>query len=189
MNQSWRRRQLRVIGSNLVAYNDVTGKAIATIDLKRALAVEDDQQPLPPNAIPGRKPRDEGDILFMVERSFRLLFSNDEDIAFYADTDEEKAEWLVRFCQVLWSLLIVSLGCVYCELWLGTSLLILYGQNWCGNDMSRRRPLKRNRLSNLRHPHPLLTPLPVRLLQLHHPSQKLGCLYHGPRRIDELWMI
>ncbi|KAF8598230.1 hypothetical protein BDV93DRAFT_451370, partial [Ceratobasidium sp. AG-I] len=91
---SWRRRQLRVIGSNLVAYNDVTGKAIATIDLKRALAVEDDQQPLPPNSIPGRKPRDEGDILFMVERSFRLLFSNDEDIAFYADTDEEKAEWL-----------------------------------------------------------------------------------------------
>lgn len=77
----------------MVAYNDVTGKAIATIDLKRALAVEDDQQPLPPNSVPGRKPRDEMDILFMVERSFRLIFSDDEDIAFYADTDEEKAEW------------------------------------------------------------------------------------------------
>ncbi|KAG9126660.1 Bud site selection protein bud4 [Ceratobasidium sp. 392] len=89
---SWRRRQLRVIGSNLVAYNDVTGRAIATIDLKRALAVEDDQQPLPPNAIPGRRARDESDLV--VERSFRLIFSDDDDIAFFADTDEEKAEWL-----------------------------------------------------------------------------------------------
>ncbi|KAG9092428.1 Bud site selection protein bud4 [Ceratobasidium sp. 370] len=89
---TWRRRQLRVIGSNLVAYNDITGRAIATIDLKRALAVEDDQQPLPPNAIPGRRARDESDLA--VERSFRLIFGNDDDIAFFADTDEEKAEWL-----------------------------------------------------------------------------------------------
>jgi hypothetical protein len=28
-----------------------------------------------------------------VERSFRLIFGNDDDIAFFADTDEEKAEW------------------------------------------------------------------------------------------------
>ncbi|QRW12446.1 Septin ring organizing protein mid2 [Ceratobasidium sp. AG-Ba] len=89
---TWRRRQLRVIGSNLVAYNDITGRAIATIDLKRALAVEDDQQPLPANAVPGRRSRDESDLV--VERSFRLIFGNDEDIAFFADTDEEKAEWL-----------------------------------------------------------------------------------------------
>ncbi|KAG8690396.1 Bud site selection protein bud4 [Ceratobasidium sp. 394] len=95
---TWRRRQLRVIGSNLVAYNDVTGRAIATIDLKRALAVEDDQQPLPPNAIPGRRPRDESDLA--VERSFRLIFGDDDDIAFFADTDEEKAEWL-RVLQAL----------------------------------------------------------------------------------------
>ncbi|KAG8734474.1 Bud site selection protein bud4 [Ceratobasidium sp. 414] len=89
---TWRRRQLRVIGSNLVAYNDITGRAIATIDLKRALAVEDDQQPLPPNAIPGRRPRDESHLA--VERSFRLIFGDDDDIAFFADTEEEKAEWL-----------------------------------------------------------------------------------------------
>ena len=31
--QTWRRRHLRLIGSSLVAYNDVTKRAIATIDL------------------------------------------------------------------------------------------------------------------------------------------------------------
>jgi hypothetical protein len=30
-----------------------------------------------------------------VERSFRLIFPNDEEIVFFADTDEEKAKWSV----------------------------------------------------------------------------------------------
>ncbi|CAE6332614.1 unnamed protein product [Rhizoctonia solani] len=91
---SWRRRQFRIIGSNLIAYNDVTGKAIATISLRQALAVEDDQNPLAPGAVPGRRGRDESDAYFSDNRCFRLLFDNDEDIAFYADSEEEKAEWL-----------------------------------------------------------------------------------------------
>jgi hypothetical protein len=36
---------LRVVGSSLIAFNDVTKKATATIDLKKAIAVEDDQEP------------------------------------------------------------------------------------------------------------------------------------------------
>ncbi|CAE6532022.1 unnamed protein product [Rhizoctonia solani] len=91
---SWRRRQFRIIGANLIAYNDVTGKAIATISLKQALAVEDDQNPLPPGTVPERKGRDESDAYFSDNRCFRLLFANDMDIAFYADSAEEKAEWL-----------------------------------------------------------------------------------------------
>lgn len=85
--QTWRRRQLRVIGSNLVAFNDVTKRATATIDLKKAVAVEDDQATGPQS--------DEYDGLYGVERSFRLVFPSNQEILFFADTDEEKAKWSV----------------------------------------------------------------------------------------------
>ncbi|KAJ7714951.1 hypothetical protein B0H14DRAFT_3014700 [Mycena olivaceomarginata] len=96
---TWRRRQLRVIGANLVAFNDVTKKATATIDLKQAVAVEDNQEARgamsPASAMTGRSSRyDEYDSLYGVERSFRLVFPNDQEIMFFADTDEEKAKWL-----------------------------------------------------------------------------------------------
>lgn len=90
---TWRRRHFRVIGANLVAFNDVTKKATATIDLKKALAVQDDQDlrdPLSPLAL--SKGYEDG--LFGVERSFRLLFPAEQEIIFFADTDEEKARWL-----------------------------------------------------------------------------------------------
>ncbi|KAJ7928485.1 hypothetical protein B0H13DRAFT_1967482 [Mycena leptocephala] len=95
----WRRRQLRVIGANLVAFNDVTKKATATIDLKKAVAVEDDQEARgamsPASAKTARSSRyDEYDGLYGVERSFRLVFPNDQEILFFADTDEEKGKWL-----------------------------------------------------------------------------------------------
>ncbi|TFK44352.1 hypothetical protein BDQ12DRAFT_672830 [Crucibulum laeve] len=94
--RTWRRRQLRVIGANLVAFNDVTKKATATIDLKKAIAVEDDQETRSGSNILGRSSRDadEYDGLYGVERSFRLIFPQDEEIIFFADTDEEKARWL-----------------------------------------------------------------------------------------------
>ncbi|KAF7375860.1 PH domain-containing protein [Mycena sanguinolenta] len=96
---SWRRRQLRVIGANLVAFNDVTKKATATIDLKKAVAVEDNQEARgamsPASGMTGRSSRyDEYDALYGVERSFRLVFPNDQEIMFFADTDEEKTKWL-----------------------------------------------------------------------------------------------
>jgi len=99
-HQTWRRRQLRVIGANLVAFNDVTKKATATIDLKKALVVEDDQESRnnilsPASGMTTRSSRyaDEYDGLYGVERSFRLLFPHDQEILFFADTDEEKAKW------------------------------------------------------------------------------------------------
>ncbi|KAJ7072601.1 hypothetical protein C8F01DRAFT_1104511 [Mycena amicta] len=96
---SWRRRQLRVVGSSLIAFNDVTKKATATIDLKKAIAVEDDQEARgamsPASAMTGRSSRyDDHDGLYGVERSFRLIFPNDQEISFFADTDEEKSKWL-----------------------------------------------------------------------------------------------
>lgn len=91
---SWRRRQFRVIGSDLVAFNNVTKRVTATIDLKKATAIEDDQ-PKEKALSPGARSRyaDEYDGMYGVERSFRLIFPEDE-IAFFADTDEEKARWL-----------------------------------------------------------------------------------------------
>lgn len=93
----WRRRRFRVIGANLVAFNDITKKATATIDLKQAIGIEDDQQgrctSMSPASSRTSRYGDEYDTLFGVERSFRVIFLNDEEIAFFADTDEEKARW------------------------------------------------------------------------------------------------
>lgn len=77
----------------MVAFNDVTKKATATIDLKKAIAVQDDQDlrnPLSPLA--RRRGYDE-DELYGVERSFRLIFPHGQEIIFFADTDEEKVRW------------------------------------------------------------------------------------------------
>ncbi|KIM75804.1 hypothetical protein PILCRDRAFT_91923 [Piloderma croceum F 1598] len=100
---TWRRRQLRVIGANLVAFNDVTKKATATIGLKKAIAVEDDQAD--PLSSAAARSRDDYDGLGGVERSFRLIFPNDEEIVFFADTDEEKAKWSVIPVEIMRSLL------------------------------------------------------------------------------------
>lgn len=83
----------------MVAFNDVTRKAIATIDLKKAIAVEDDQEPSanirsPDSATSPTNIRYfDCDGPYGMERSFRLIFSNKQQIAFFADTDEEKARW------------------------------------------------------------------------------------------------
>ncbi|KAF8518208.1 hypothetical protein JB92DRAFT_2903861 [Gautieria morchelliformis] len=99
--RTWRRRLLRVIGSNLVAFNDVTKKATATIDLKKAIAVEDDDPMFPAltslSLAAAARSRNEFDEVYRVERSFRLIFPNHEEISFFADNDEAKARWLEVF--------------------------------------------------------------------------------------------
>lgn len=86
----------------MVAFNDVTKKATATIGLKKAIAVEDDQEARgdvfsPASGVTARSTRalDDYDGVGGVERSFRLIFPNDEEIVFFADTDDEKAKWSV----------------------------------------------------------------------------------------------
>lgn len=87
-----------MIGANLVAFNDVTKRVTATINLRNAITVEDNQDPHKRDGVV-RSPAsgasryyDEYDGLFGVERSFRLVFP-EEEILFFADTDEEKAKW------------------------------------------------------------------------------------------------
>ncbi|KAG8985831.1 Bud site selection protein bud4 [Tulasnella sp. 427] len=91
--KGWRRRHIKVIGANLVAFNDVTNRPTATIELKRAIAVIDNQDP---NADP-KSPisvRDDDDEILNVERSFRLVFPDNEVIAFFADSESDKSKWL-----------------------------------------------------------------------------------------------
>lgn len=84
-----------------MAFNDVTKRATATIELKEALGVEDDQEvkmmmsPASGMSRATGRQVDDYDGLTGVERSFRLLFPNGEEIIFFADTDEEKAKWSV----------------------------------------------------------------------------------------------
>ncbi|KAL1710706.1 hypothetical protein EV121DRAFT_192333 [Schizophyllum commune] len=101
---SWRRRQFRVIGGSLVAFNDVTKRAITTIDIKKAIAVQDDDDarrralsPTSGSSAAASRYLEEMDGLCGVERSFRLIFPGDEEILFFADSDEEKAKWLQVF--------------------------------------------------------------------------------------------
>ncbi|KAH9956185.1 hypothetical protein BC827DRAFT_1233366 [Russula dissimulans] len=96
---TWRRRQFRIIGANLVAFNDVTKRATVTIDLRKAIAVEDIPDPRdrilgPSSAQTSRGSFDEYEGLYGIERSFRLRFQRNLDILFFTDTDEEKGRWL-----------------------------------------------------------------------------------------------
>ena len=94
--KSWRRRHMRLVGSNLFAFNEMTRKITSTIDLRKAIAVRDDRQEInirsPASATSTRSQYTEFE---GVERSFRLIFKNNQEIAFYADTDAEKKHWWV----------------------------------------------------------------------------------------------
>lgn len=96
--QTWRRRHLRIVGSSLVAYNDVTKRAIASIDLRKATLVVDldeAKEARSPGSVATAISFDDGECGgTSVDRAFRLHFGVDE-ITFYADTDQEKADWYV----------------------------------------------------------------------------------------------
>ena len=85
---------MRLVGSNLFAFNEMTRKITSTIDLRKAIAVRDDRQEInirsPASATSTRSQYTEFE---GVERSFRLIFKNNQEIAFYADTDAEKKHW------------------------------------------------------------------------------------------------
>jgi hypothetical protein len=66
----------------LVAFNDVTKKATATIDLKKAIAVEDNESSL-------LNP-EEYDGLYGDECSFRLCFPHNQEVIFLRIRMEKK---------------------------------------------------------------------------------------------------
>jgi hypothetical protein len=102
---------MRIVGGTLEATSDVTARITARIDLSKMIAVHDENANLPPTTtstsssamVPqmssssGKRSMDDDDRPMSVERSFRLVFEDGEEISFYADSDEEKSDWFVFF--------------------------------------------------------------------------------------------
>jgi len=75
---------MRIVGGTLEATSDVTGKITARIDLSKMVEIRDD------NADTSSRDHDRP---MSVERSFRLVFDDGEEIQFFADKDKDKEDW------------------------------------------------------------------------------------------------
>ncbi|WFD03948.1 Bud site selection protein bud4 [Malassezia obtusa] len=84
--KTWRRRPMRIMGLNLICYNEVTKRPTTRIDLMQALSIDD-------CASLGSDLEDMDEML-PLQRSFRIAFRDGEKIYFFADTDAEMRQWL-----------------------------------------------------------------------------------------------
>ena len=84
---------MRVIGASLVAFNDATKRATTLIDLKKVVTVADDRERAQNPGAEAKPEADDSNNMHDIKYSFRLIFPNEEEIAFFADTDIEKARW------------------------------------------------------------------------------------------------
>ncbi|KEI36774.1 uncharacterized protein L969DRAFT_54063 [Mixia osmundae IAM 14324] len=87
----WRRRQFHLQGSRLVAFNDVTKQAHAIVDLSMMISLEDTDDEQVARKIERTNDDDER---AYVANSFRCLFRDGSEISFYADTADEKRDWM-----------------------------------------------------------------------------------------------
>lgn len=76
-----------MVGASLVVFNDVMEKVTVMINLKKAVT-EVIQEARSATFSPGGNYQDDYDGLYTVERSLRLIFSGDQEISFFANTDE-----------------------------------------------------------------------------------------------------
>ncbi|KAL5387357.1 hypothetical protein DPSP01_003580 [Paraphaeosphaeria sporulosa] len=96
----WRRRFFRLNGTKLTAFHEATRQPRATINLAKATKLIDDktalQQPSSTKTGGRRKSAfaEEEEGYMFVEEGFRIRFANGEVIDFYADTREQKEEWM-----------------------------------------------------------------------------------------------
>ena len=84
--RTWRRRPVRLIGSNLVCFNEVTKRPTIRIDLMQAVHIEDTNVHTPAD--------EDVDETYSVENSFRITFRDGEHISFFADSEESKKVWM-----------------------------------------------------------------------------------------------
>jgi len=121
----------------MVAFNDVTKRAITTIDLKKAISLHDDQEKnmkTPASHTSSSSYDDEFDGPCGVEKSFKLLFPRNQRIAFFADTEADKARWYVHPNLIRPNLLLrrIPLGWKFWALLLVVFLLTLSGPSFSG---------------------------------------------------------
>ncbi|EPY50328.1 medial ring protein Mid2 [Schizosaccharomyces cryophilus OY26] len=88
----WRRRYFQLIGSKLVAFQPFTKTRRATIELSEATHIVDDNHYSDEEEL-------EGYLYF--EAGFRIIFKNSDYIDFYAETVDEKEEWMSTLRQYL----------------------------------------------------------------------------------------
>ncbi|BGP21746.1 GTP binding protein [Rhodotorula toruloides] len=91
----WRRRMVKLRGSTLVPYSEVTKRSHVEINLALVSQLED----LNVATVHSPKSRasrfeDEDEDLSRMDNSFRLIFKDGNRIDFYADSPESKAKWL-----------------------------------------------------------------------------------------------
>lgn len=113
---TWRRRPVKAQSSYLVCYNEVTKRPTVKIDLSKAVKIEEAWDPY--SSDPARKSgaplttrsgavihkynvTEESDESCNVPRSFRVTFADGEKISFFADTDEEKAQWIEAMAEMI----------------------------------------------------------------------------------------
>ncbi|CAO1617406.1 unnamed protein product [Jaminaea pallidilutea] len=109
---TWRRRPVRAQGRFLICFNDITKRPIVRIDLSKASSIDQNWDPYDPSLLTAdehveggkfaskaamlRKynANEEPDETYHVPNSFRITFSDGEVITFFADTDEERKQWV-----------------------------------------------------------------------------------------------
>lgn len=85
----------------MIGYNEITKKPTVKIDLRKAISIEQSQDPVNKAARSYAMDDEELDETYHVERSFRITFKDGEKINFFADTDEEMKRWLTVLKKVI----------------------------------------------------------------------------------------
>ncbi|KAI5478456.1 GTP binding protein [Pseudohyphozyma bogoriensis] len=97
---TWRRRDFKAFGTKLVPYNQVTKRAFVELDFVKVVSVFDPDEvvvPPPSTQEKGTMTRSTSDLEddpYKVPNSFRLRFEDADEVAFYADSMEEKLKWV-----------------------------------------------------------------------------------------------
>ncbi|GAA5842429.1 hypothetical protein JCM9279_005380 [Rhodotorula babjevae] len=90
----WRRRIVKLRGSTLVPYNEVTKRSHVEINLARVVAIEDLNAPSRTSRAAARDDTDDDDSMSRMDHSFRLTFEDGNRIDYFADSYAIKAKWL-----------------------------------------------------------------------------------------------
>lgn len=78
--------------------------------------MEDDQEHAQSRGTRVQRDVDDFDAMYGVERSFRLIFPNNQEIAFFADTDDEKVKWYVSlFLPPFWPSILTTASYIRLE--------------------------------------------------------------------------